>query len=789
MQSRGARFMLSFKKLFLLSFLTLICLPLWPQAGRGGISGTVQDTSGATVQGATVVLTDVDKGTSLSTVTSGAGVYSFVSLLTGNYMLTVTHAGFDTAVQKNITVTVDHADTINVKLGLAQANETVTVDASPSLIDPSSSIVGQLIGADTIDRVPIVDRDVYQLVQLSAGVIPANGTPNSSGFGAIFNARSLIDVSSYTINGSLQGSVYYMVDGSPIGIAENNAASILPAFQVPEDAVEEFRVETQNTPASYASGGGGVISLATKSGTNKFHGDAFAYIRPNALDANDYFFKLYNPGVAAPDFHRYQEGGAIGGPILHDKLFFFGDYEATQQTTLESGGFTVPTDAERKGDFSADTFTIYNPLVPDTGVVNDDGSVNRTPFAGNVIPTANLDPVAMNFANKYPEPNYPATPGDPYHTGNYRASGLDPQNAQKFDVRLDYNQSAKNRIFGRFSYGRLDFGNADLYKNGYDPFYYVNLTNTRNVLGGDDLELSKTAVLQLRYSFTRHYEDQTGDPSNNNFDIASVGFPQALADQVVFKQKPVFNLGLTSAIGGTGNDDTFLFASENSDASATLSKTLGRHELAFGFEYQKQFMNIGQPDSPAGQYYFDNTGTSSSTYAQDGSDFADFLIGMGAGGQFTKDILAAEADPYYAAFVQDTFHLTPKFTLSAGLRWDIFGGRTERHNRQEWFDPNLPFNLNGVSLMGGERFANSGNRSPFSTNKTNFAPRLSIGWQVAKNLVFHAGSGIYYGPSTEMVANPSLNGDGFTSYTGWNSTTTLPDNNTTILNPAAQSIP
>lgn len=782
-------FVSSLKKLVALGFLTLICLPLWSQGGRGSISGTVQDASGAAVPDASVVLTDVDKGTTLSTMTSGAGVYSFVSLSPGHYQVKVNHKGFDTTVQKNITVTVDQTNTVNLRLSMAEVNETVTVYETPSLIDPSTSTVGQLIGAETIDRVPIVDRDVYQLVQLSAGVVPANGTPNSSGYGAIFNARSLIDVSSYTINGSLQGSVYYMVDGSPIGVAENNVASTLPAFQVPEDAVEEFRVETQNTPATYASGGGGVISLVTKSGSNRFHGDAFGYFRPNALEANDYFFKLYNPGTPAPDFHRYQEGGAISGPILHDKLFFFADYEATQQTTLESGGFTVPTDAERTGDFSADSFTIYNPLVADTGIVNDDGSVNRTPFDGNVIPQVDLDPVATAFANKFPEPNYPADPTDPYHTGNYRSSGLDPQNAQKFDVRLDYAQSAKNRLFGRFSYGRLDFGNADLYHNGYDPYYYVNLTNTRNVLIGDDLMLGKAGVLQLRYSFTRHYEDQTGDPKQNNFDIASVGFPQSLADQVVFRQMPVFNLGLTSPLGGTGNDDTFLFASENSDASATLSKTLGKHELAVGLNYEKKFMNIGQPDSPAGQYYFDNTGTSSSTYAQDGSDFADFLIGMGSGGQFTKDILAAEANPYYAAFVQDTFHLSPKFTVNAGLRWEIFGGRTERHNRQEWFDPNLAFTLDGVSLKGGERFVSNGNRSPFSTNMADLAPRLGIGWQATKNLVLHAGSGIYYGPSVEMVGNPSLNGDGFSSYTGWNATTTLPDNNTTILNPLHNPFP
>ncbi len=157
-----------------------------------------------------------------------------------------------------------------------------------SLVDNNNSTVGQLISAEAIDRVPLLTRDVYQLVQLSAGVLPANGTPNASDTPGINNARSGIDVSAYTVNGSLQGSVYYMLDGSPIGIAENNAASVIPAFQIPEDGVEEYRVETQNTPATYASGGAGVISLVSKSGTNKFHGGAFVYIRPNVLAANEY---------------------------------------------------------------------------------------------------------------------------------------------------------------------------------------------------------------------------------------------------------------------------------------------------------------------------------------------------------------------------------------------------------------------------------------------------------------------------------------------------------------------
>jgi hypothetical protein len=760
---------------------------MFGQGGSGGINGTVLDTSGAAVGGSTVVALDTKKGTTLKTVTTGAGFYSFVSVAPGSYQVTVTHDGFETDVEKNITVTTDQAQTVNVKLKVGATNETVTVDASTSILDNTSSTVGQLIGAATIDRVPLLTRDVYELIQLSAGVSPANGTPNSSGTPAIFNARSLIDVSSYTINGSLQGSVYYMLDGSPIGIAENNISAIIPAFQVPEDGVEEFRVETQNTPATYSSGGAGVISLTTKSGTNKFHGDGFGYFRPNAVAANDYFFKQNNPGLPPPDFHRYQEGGAIGGPIKKDKLFFFADYEATQQDQLETGALTVPTDAEKTGDFSADSFTVYNPYAPD----NADGT--RQPFEGNKIPVSLQDPVAANFVKMFPEPNN-AGEGT-FHTNNRTVSGLDPNNGQKFDVRIDYAMNEKNRIFGRFSFGRLDFGNADLYgsSNPYDPFYYVNVTNTRNVLVADDYTLSPTAVLQLRYSFTRHYEDQTGDPRQNGFDITTFGFPQALADQVIYKQFPVAYLSTTSSVGGTGNDDAFLFASENSDATATLNKVLGKHEISAGFEYQKKFMNVGQPNSPAGAYSFDNTPTSSTAFANDSSDFAALMLGMGScpgceGGNFTKDIFGALSNPYYAAFIQDSYHITPKLTFNLGLRWDIFGGRTERHNRQEYFDPTIASTVNGINLTGGERFVGNGG-SAFTTNMKNFGPRAAFTWQPRPDFVLRGGAGIYYGPSTSMVANASVNGDGFSSSTNWNATSYNADGNTVMLNPLSNPFP
>ena len=356
-------------------------------------------------------------------------------------------------------------------------------------MDTTNSTVGQLISSDTIERVPLLTRNVFDLVQLSSGVTPANGAPNSSSSFAIENissGRPGVNVSSYTINGAIVGSVYYMVDGSPLGIAENNAAAIMPALEIPEDGVEETRVETQNTPASYQSGGAGVISLVTKSGTNVFHGDAFGVFRPDVLAANEFFNKQSQVGSGLsntpPSFHRYQEGGAIGGPIMKNKLFFFGDYEATQEQRYDgSNYFTVPTTAERNGDFSGDNFTIYNPLVPD----NPDGT--RQPFANNIIPNPN--PTALQFLAQMPKCNRNVNGVDCDTDGsgainNFFQPGLDPTNVHRFDIRVDWIKSDKQRFFGRYSYDHLFFSLFNAFGNMWDLNYAQNTTKGHNVLRG-----------------------------------------------------------------------------------------------------------------------------------------------------------------------------------------------------------------------------------------------------------------------------------------------------------------
>ena len=591
-------------------------------------------------------------------------------------------------------------------------------------------------------------------------------------------------------------------------------------MQIPEDGVEEFRVETQNTPASYQSGAAGVISLVSKSGGNQFHGDAFVYLRPDILAANDYFNKQDQLLAGEPNrplsFHRYQEGGAIGGPIVHNKLFFFGDYEATQQESFDNSNiYTVPTSFERNGDFSHDSAPIYNPLVADYTAATAPmpsligtrqqfvGNLNGVPTA-NVIPTADISPTALAFLSHYPACNYP----DPVscqadtsnHLNNLRIPGLDPLRSQRFDVRLDYYKSETQRFFSRFSFARIFLSGVNAFGNDWDPNYAQNRTNARNFIIGDDLTINGTTVLQLRYSFTRRYENQGGDPAQNGFDITSMGFPASLAAAEVYKLIPIafFNdyapSGITSGVGGTANYNTFVDASENHDASATLTKVVGKHELSFGGEYMKRFFNVGAPPAPSGWYYFDVSATDQATTPVNsnvgtvgGSDFASFLLGMGSptaeSTNFTQDLFAAFANSYYATFIQDTYHVSPNLTVTAGLRWDIFGGKTERHNRLEYFDPTAvgtsgPVgNFTGGSFTGGEVFANSNNRSPFTTNKKDFAPRLGFSWQPEKHLVVRGGAGFYYGPSAQMVGSALVDSDGYSTSNNWNATCYNPDPN------------
>ncbi len=782
---------------------------IFAQAGRGSISGLVTDPGGAIVPGATVTLLDRANGVEQHSATNAEGLYTFISLNPGVYKVTASLKGFESVAQDNVNVTVDQKSTVNIALRVGVVTDTVTVAGNVDLMESSNSTVGQLISSETIDRVPNLFRDVYELIQLSGGVTPVNGSPSSSQSQTVQNISNgdpNLDVSAYTINGSVQGTVYYMFDGSPLGVA--TGASIAPAFHVTQDSIAEFRMETQNTPASYQSGGAGVISLVSKSGGNRYHGDAFGVFRPEVMSANEYFNKqsqyFADQPNSPPSFHRYQEGGSVGGPILHKKLFIFGDYEATQQAQFDGSNiYTVPTAAEAQGDFTADPeIMIFDPIA-----TNPDGSRNQivgsnsgpgcaTPHP-NCIPQGYLNPIAQIFLQHLPPPNHPIEGSQ--NNNNLYVPGVDPTKMQKFNVRTDYYHGENQHIFGRFSYERIFLAGVNAFNNAWDGNYAQAVDHGYNALLADDYTINPSTVLQLRYSFTRSHVNQGGDPRQSQEDnLATLGFVTPTTADENYKTLPYMTMNDTGTIvGGTAQENTVIAANENSDANATLTKVWGKHEINLGAEYMKRFLNIVQPPAPSGSYNFDMSATTDNTTnpgsfpdgSPYGNDLASFEIGMGTAPgtesqNFTKDLFSAMASPYYGSFIEDTYHARSNLTITAGLRWDIFAGVTERHNRVEYFDPTVQYTASGVPLTGGEVYATSGNRNPYAVNMKDFGPRLAFSWQPLTHWVVRGGAGMYFGPTSEVVNNAHFS-DGFSSTTNWNATCYNIDGNSTFTGTGA----
>jgi Carboxypeptidase regulatory-like domain len=754
-------------------------------AGRGSLSGLVTDSSGAAVSAASVTLTNVATGVALKRKTSGSGLYSFVSLIPGSYRLEVTQSGFSTAVQNEVSISVDQSEAVNVTLKPGAETETVTVSAAQDIMDVTSSTTAQLIGKDMIERIPLVERDVFQLALLSPGVIPQDGNVTS-----IDSGRDQVSV--FTINGAQQGTIYYILDGSPLTIGENNQGVVIPALEPPLDSVEEFRMEINTTPASVQTGAAGVISLVSKSGTDQFHGDGFVWLRPDGLDANNYFNNLNN--VPLPDFHRYQWGGSLGGPIKKNKFFFFADYEGTQQATGAQLTTTVPTAAEKNGDFSGDPgVTLYNPFNFGTNCPSGAPSPCPQPVPNNKI--AVINPVAQKYLPYWPSPTTAGV--GQYHSNNFFAAGAQPETDQRFDVRLDDNITAAQHLFGRISIHREQSNSPNFFHN---DFYGAtdSFDHDGNLLIGYDWTMSSNTVLQFRGSATRHYENS--QPQGQlGFDMTTLGFAPSLAASSVLPAIPYvsFNgIGECPEAGGGGVCGLgtlpfaiFKFAVTNYDFSATMNKVVGRHELSFGWDFQKQYMNVGQTLTPDGFYQFAPDATSNNGVAGGGAGngdaFASFLMGVGTLTQgqpnWTTDIFGANSNPYNALFIQDNWHPTPTLTINAGLRWDAFPGATERFNRMEYFDSTLGYNVNGVNLTGGEVFSAPSHRSPYLTNWRDFAPRFGLTYRVLKNAVVRGGFGISYGPSVHMSSINQFNDDSFLAETTW--AASAPDPSDTYLVP------
>ena len=743
---------------------------MWGQIITASVEGIVLDPSGAAIPNAMVGAVNTSTNLEVRTATAADGRYAFPSLPPGGpYTITVEATGFNKEERSAITLEVNQAARIDFKLKIGSTNETVEVTGGAPLIEGSTASMGQVISTQSIVNLPLNQRNAYQLVFLSPGVEgDVSFTYNSANF---------------SINGGRPGSTDILVDGIPSSPALANPIEGIAVFPS-VDAVQEFKVQTNMYSAEFGRSGSGIINLIYKSGTNQFHGSAYEFLRNSDLDSNNFFAN--RTGTPLPNFKRSQFGGSLGGPVDIPKLyngknktFFFVDYEGLRQGSATTLQTTVPTAAQRTGDFShtlnasGQLVTIYD---PSTTVAQGTGYV-RTAFPGNVIPTSRIDPVAKNVVNYYPSPNQPGLPFS--GVNNYYVATTTVENTNSVDVKIDENLNDRSRFFVRYS--RLGLNQPApqelpsairVAQNAPD-----NQSQTNNSAAIDyTMTLSPTDLMEFRYGFARIKLAYTS--ISLGFNPTQLGFPGSMAanaDHLVFPGIAPANY---YSLGNPQQGDTRFPGFDSHILAVENTRILSAHTLRFGWEGRLLRSNDTESGSSTGNFSFAAGLTqgpnpnAASTIA--GNSIATLLLGGGSGSMLIDSKDGATQSRYFGAFVQDDWKVSRKLTLNLGLRYDLDIPRTERYNRMETFNPSIPSPLaaaTGIAgLRGGTVFVgvNGASRRQYDPQYLNFDPRFGFAYQASEKMVIRGGFGIFFAPSLR-VANATIGNEGFSASTDYNS--------------------
>ena len=757
----------------LLAF-ALMSIPLSAQESRGAISGRVVDPSGAVIAGAEVRAINQETSVAASARTNEAGNYSIPFLAPGVYKVTADFSGFKKTEKPGIEVRVGDVLSVELRLEVGSSAETLEVKGGAPLLEASNVTLGQVVQERQIQDLPLQAGNANELVLLTPGVVNSTNLRQRK---SSFNSAS----SQFTTNGNALYSNEYTIDGIPDTFF-NGGGSPLIAFQLPENSVSEFKVQTSSFDSTMGHTPGAVLNTVTKSGSNEYHGELHEWIINAALDASTFFQNA--SGGAKPEYQDNRYGASLGGPVRIPKLyngknktFFFFGWEGNQWGKPTANVGTVPTAAEKGGDFSAlsalgSSYLIYDPL---TTTAAAGGRFTRTPFTGNIIPANRIDPVAKAIQGYYAAPN---TVGTSAGLNNYTRNTKDTFDYNAWVWRVDHNFSDRNRAFIR------------LYDDRYletDSAFYNNIAGgldlTRLNRGGvidDVLVLSPATILDLRYGITQ--EDTPENRPSKGFNLASLGFSQNLLSLLnpatqTFPQVYLNTKAPTSRCTGACTGTFSGFGNFNSgdgtltgmvhDWAATLTTLHGNHTLRYGADIRlyRAFGFFGGFDV-APQLAFLPTYTNgpndNSTVAPLGQEYASFLLGIPSG-QMTRSASFATQNSYYAGFIQDDWKLTPKLTLNLGLRYEYESPMTERYNRAvRGFDrtdpnpiaaqaiaayaknpiPQIP--VSQFQVLGGLMFAGANNRDLWDGQKRNFLPRIGLSWQVDPQTVVRAGYGIFY---------------------------------------------
>ena len=684
----------------------------------GTISGQVTDASGGAVANAQVRVTDQESGVSVAKATSADGFYTIPLLKPGVYSAEVTARGFSTSIRKDLTLQIQQTLQQDFHMQVGGVNQEVTVTGGAPLLNTETVEVGNVIGEESTQELPLNGRNFSQLGLLVPGTTPGpvGGIRQTGGGNETKRAGAEI-----TTSGARGTFNLFMIDGLDDRDQSVGTLKVFPNLE----SISEFKVQTGNSDAEFATGGA-IVNVITRSGSNQIHGSAFEFLRNSAMDARQFF------DAQKPPFQQNQFGGAVGGAIRKNKTFFFADYQGERIHSSTTSILTEPTNALRTGDFSAYPAKIYD---PGTYV---SATNTRQLFPGNVIPANRLDPLAVKMLQIFPAPNLPG------QANNFRFNPLTVTTQNQTDGRIDHVFSERDNMFARFTWGGADVTYPQavpVEKDGVlNPLSFAgsNRLNHAPSLQATAQEIhtfSPSVVNQLALGYTRFYLEVT--PIDlGNYTSQKLGL---LGSNTSYVASGLASLSINGYSGYSSSSVPEIVPQNTEQISDSVSYTRGAHTIKVGGSVVHNQFGFFQLSGASGTLafsgnYTNNPASSSGT----GAAFADFMLGLP--GSSTKAALP-NGVPYlsyteYGFFAQDQWRATAHLTVNYGLRYDLLTPPIERYERQSDFIPGS----GGIALAG----QNGVSRSILNTNKNNFSPRLGLDFRLGEKTVLRGGYGLYF---------------------------------------------
>ena len=708
------------KLLLLLSGVAVLStLSAFAQEVSAGITGRITDPSGASIVGATVTAKDLDRGTEWPTKTNVDGIYAFPRIPVGRYQLKVEASGFKTYINPDIVLEVNQRARVDVPMQVGTMSESVQVTGEAPLLQTDTTQVGSVISSNTIVHTPLISRNPIALTLLSAGVVTPDPNSFNNGVRTSGGGRPYV-------NGNRKEANNFLLDG----VDNNQVSDNLTSYQPNLDAIEEFKLITNNASAEFGNFQGGIVNVVVKSGTNQFHGNVFEDFRNDKLNANSWA-RNWTPGLNTRVPVRWNQfGGTIGGRIFKDKLFFFADYQGLRQANPTSvRTATVFPTAWRNGDFSSllnTSFTgarapiqLYNPF-------SVDASGTRAPFPNNVIPSSLLSPAAvklMNDTSLYPAPTNPNI-----LLNNTLYSGASYINTDQGDFKLDWRLSEKDYFTGRYSNGRQDQPSVNTFPLFYNSF---NIAPFQNGVLNWTRTINPTLVNEARFGVNNIMLDNGGADKGLGDIAAKVGIANAgsglLALGSGVNGGPGFNFA--SGIGNANIGTQQLFANTTYHFADNVTIIHGRHMMKTGGQVLRQDLNTFYAGNGGRSGYINFGGRFTAQNALSPSGIAlvgeaDFMLGLPNDiGRGLSTGTWGQRGTIYGIYFQDDWRVNNNLTLNLGLRWEYHTPWVEVKDRQSNFGM-----FTGQLYLAGQSCPYNNCRALYNAYKKDFQPRIGFAY-------------------------------------------------------------